>query len=322
MPGEFDGFWDRICIFHPQGKHKTQNYDRLQGFADEVLKKAKGADQEKKPEEPRGEFPEAQSPDSYESRRKQKLTAREVMAVSPATPEYLQWSEVPIIFDHSDHPDFVWKLGWYPLIVCPIIKDVKLNQVLVDGGSSRKNLFLKTFDQMGLSRSLLHPSQAPFHGIVPGAATTPISQITLPITFRTRENFRTETIQFEVADFETAYNAFLGQPTLSKFMAIPHYACLVMKMPGPRGIISIRGDNKQALDCDRESCEVADRLIASVEPQELKQALAKSLPDPVMPEAKASMMSIQPEDTLSMTIPLSVEEPSKVAHVGNSLDPK
>jgi hypothetical protein len=48
------------------------------------------------------------------------------MAVSLATPEYLKWSEVPITFDHSNHPDFVPKLRQYPLIVCPIVKDVKL----------------------------------------------------------------------------------------------------------------------------------------------------------------------------------------------------
>jgi hypothetical protein len=73
----------------------------------------------KKPEEPKGNFPEAHKevnyicfgPKSYESRRKQKLTAREVMTVSPTTPEYLKWSEVPITFDRSDHPDFVPKLG-------------------------------------------------------------------------------------------------------------------------------------------------------------------------------------------------------------------
>jgi hypothetical protein len=41
-----------------------------------------------------------------------------------------------------------------------------------------------------------------------------------------------------------------------------------------------------------------------------------------MPEAKTSMMSIRLKDTLSKTILLSTEEPSKVAHVGNSLDPK
>jgi hypothetical protein len=66
--------------FPPPGKHKTQNYDRLQGFPDEVLKTAKGADQEKKLEEPKGNFSEAQKEvnyiyDSYESRWKQKLTA-------------------------------------------------------------------------------------------------------------------------------------------------------------------------------------------------------------------------------------------------------
>jgi hypothetical protein len=92
---------------------------------------------------------------------KEKLIARKVMAVSPATPEYLKWFEVPITFDRSDHLDFVPKLGQYPLIVCPIVKDVKLNRVLVDGGSSLNILFLKTFGQMGLSRSLLCPNQAP-----------------------------------------------------------------------------------------------------------------------------------------------------------------
>jgi hypothetical protein len=40
-----------------------------------------------------------------------------------------------------------------------------------------------------------------------------------------------------------------------------------------------------------------------------------------MPEVKTSKTSIQP-DSLSKIIPLSMEEPSKVAHVGNSLDPQ
>jgi hypothetical protein len=54
----------------------------------------KKANQEKKPEEPKGDFSEAHKEvnyiyggrNSYESRREQKLTAREVMVVSPATP--------------------------------------------------------------------------------------------------------------------------------------------------------------------------------------------------------------------------------------------
>jgi hypothetical protein len=102
------------------------------------------------------------------------------MAVRPVAPEYLKWSEVPITFDHSDHPDFVPKLGWYPLIISPIVKDIKLNRVLIDGGSYLNILFLKTFDQMGLSRSALRPSQAPFHGIVPGAVAPPPARSLFP----------------------------------------------------------------------------------------------------------------------------------------------
>jgi hypothetical protein len=50
------------------------------------------------------------------------------------------------------------------------------------------------------------------------------------VTFGTQENFHMETIQFELIDFETAYNAFLGRPSLSKFMAIPWYTYLFLKM--------------------------------------------------------------------------------------------
>jgi hypothetical protein len=73
-----------------------------------------------------------------------------------------------------------------------------------------------------------------------------------------------ETIHFEVTDFETVCNAFLERPALSKFMPIPHYAYLVLRMPGPCGVISIRGDVKRAFDCDRESCETTNRLIGEM----------------------------------------------------------
>jgi hypothetical protein len=118
------------------------------------------------------------------------------------------------------------------------------------------------------------------------------------------------------------YNAFLGRPALTKFMAIPHYAYLALKMSGPRGVISIRGDVKRAYDYDKDSCEMVDRLAASIELQELKEALVESPLEPVMLDYKTSKKSIQSEDTLSKQIPLSTEEPSKVAHIGNALDPK
>jgi hypothetical protein len=107
------------------------------------------------------------------------------MAVSPATTEYLKWFEIPITFNRSEHLDFVPNPRQYPLIGSPIVKDVKLNRVLIDRVSSLNILFLKTFNQMGLSRSLLHRSRPPFHDIVPGAIATLAGQITLSITFET-----------------------------------------------------------------------------------------------------------------------------------------
>jgi hypothetical protein len=76
------------------------------------------------------------------------------------------------------------------------------------------------------------------------------------------------------------------------------------------GVISIRGDIKRAYNCDKESCETVDRLTMSTEVQELKKALAEYPLDPIMPEAKTSKTSIQLEDSLSKTIPLSTEEPT------------
>jgi hypothetical protein len=73
---------------------------------------------------------------------------------------------------------------------------------------------------MGLPRSSLRPSWAPFHDIVPNAVATPINQITLPVTFWTRENFCNEHLQHEVSDSKTAYTTFLGRPTLTKFMVM------------------------------------------------------------------------------------------------------
>jgi hypothetical protein len=48
-------------------------------------------------------------------------------------------------------------------------------------------IFLKTFDQMGLSRSALRTNMAPFHGVVSDAMSTLIGQITLSVTLGKRK---------------------------------------------------------------------------------------------------------------------------------------
>jgi hypothetical protein len=68
--------------------------------------------------------------------------------------------------------------------------------------------------------------------------------VVLPVTFGTRENYCTEYIKFEVADFETSYHAILGRPARAKFMVIPHYVYFVLKMPCPARVLALQGELK------------------------------------------------------------------------------
>jgi hypothetical protein len=77
-----------------------------------------------------------------------------------------------------------------------------------------------------------------------------------------------------------------------------------MKMPGPKGVISVKGDVKLAYDCDWESCETVDAVLASTELKSFKKTLDKSPLDLVMPESKTSRLSIQSEDKLTKTVQL------------------
>jgi hypothetical protein len=62
------------------------------------------------------------------------------------------------------------------------------------------------------------------------------------VMFGMEENFCTEYLSFEVANFKSSYHAILGHPMLARFMAIPHYTYLVLKMLAPRGVLTVYGD--------------------------------------------------------------------------------
>jgi hypothetical protein len=56
-----------------------------------------------------------------------------------------------------------------------------------------------------------------------------------------------ENVQFDVAEVNLPFNAIIGRPALYRFMAIAHYRYLVLKMPSPAGILTMRGDRTVAL---------------------------------------------------------------------------
>ena len=108
-----------------------------------------------------------------------------------------------------------------------------VTKVLIDGGAGLNVIFSETIRKMGLQLArMITPTSTPFYGIVPIKAAMSLGQITLSVTFGTPSNYRTEFIKFEVAYFDSSYHAILGCPALAKFMAIPHYPYLLLKMLG------------------------------------------------------------------------------------------
>jgi hypothetical protein len=102
----------------------------------------------------------------------------------------------------------------------------------------------------------------PFYEVVPGKAAYPIGRVCLLVTFGIEENFRTEYLTFEVADFRSSYHAIFRRPMLAKFMAIPHHTYLIMNMPTPNGIHSVLGDVMVSYNCESATVELSkDSMI-------------------------------------------------------------
>jgi hypothetical protein len=86
----------------------------------------------------------------------------------------------------------------------------------------------------------------------------PLGQITLPVQFGTADHFRTDYVNFVVADFEGTYHAILGRPVITKFMAVPHYRYLVLKMPTKKGVLTLKGNVFVAYACEEDSLRIAE----------------------------------------------------------------
>jgi hypothetical protein len=103
-----------------------------------------------------------------ESARAEKVTLRELNAIVPAVPQYLDWLEQTIGWGQEDHPPYILKLGRWALVIDPIIDRFKFSKVLMDGGSNINILYLEMLHRMKFSETQLTHSHVTFHGVIPG----------------------------------------------------------------------------------------------------------------------------------------------------------
>ena len=95
------------------------------------------------------------------------------------------------------------------LVISVRVGDYNVHRMLVDNGSSADILYYPAFQQMGVDRARLIPTNALLVGFG-GIRVLPLGAITLPVTVSDYPQQITKDVTFLVVDCSFAYNGILG----------------------------------------------------------------------------------------------------------------
>jgi len=100
-------------------------------------------------------------------------------------------------------------------------------------------------------------------------------------------------------------------------MAVPNYTYLKLKMPGPKGIITVSMTSQHAYPCDVECIEQAEALAESL-------AILTGLGDcdQDIPDPKRHAGSFKPVEETNLVFLDPETSKGRVLRISSSLDPK
>ena len=127
------------------------------------------------------------------------------------------------------------------MVLDPIIDGYRLTRVLMDVSSSLNLIYEDIVRRMGINPSRIRQSNTTFEGVIPGVAACARGSVVLEVTFGSPGNSRSEELLFTIEPFQSSYHTLLGRTAFARFNALPHYGHLTIKMPGPRGVITVSG---------------------------------------------------------------------------------
>ena len=286
---------NRTCKFvndlkaDPEAGHKRARRNRPRGKG-KVKKESKESSDMEEDEPKQVEKPDVggKSQNPYEKKKgvfhtflgtptakAQKSALRALNATVPKVPQYVNWSEKSILWDRSDHPEVIPR-GYYAMIVNPLIDGIEFTKCLMDGGSSLNIMYIETLQKFGLSETQIKHSNAIFYGVVPGRQATSLGSITLKVAFGDVNNYREESITFEVVPFKSVYHVIFGRPAYHQFHARPCYIYNKLKMPGPNRTINVYGNFKKAQECELGEAAFAESVLYGEELKEIRSTLDKT----------------------------------------------
>jgi hypothetical protein len=105
-------------------------------------------------------------------------------------------------------------------------------------------------------------------------------------------------------------------------MAIPHYPYLLLKMLGPSGVLSLRGDLKRAFDCDIQAIQIAAKAQAINGREKIATIVIELNSEELEILAKKASILAPPKEADIKQINLGTGDPSKVATISAHLSAK
>jgi hypothetical protein len=193
-----------------------------------------------------------------------------------------------------------------------------VGRVFMDAGSGINLIYARTLKAMCISLESLKPTDCSFHGIVPGGANYPLGKIELDVCFSNSNNYRREKLEFKVIDWPSQYHAILGRPAFAKFMAVPHYAYLMLKILGPKGTITVQGSFEVSHTCGKEFNRLAQTFGMTAEYTRLKDQNGHN----VLPDVGRTLLDQAFDATQdSKKIQVHPTDPNKTTSIAVNLDP-
>ncbi|XP_066165863.1 uncharacterized protein [Oryza sativa Japonica Group] len=206
-----------------------------------------------------------------------------------------------VLFPHQD-----------PLVISAEIAGFEVRRILVDGGSSADVIYAEAYAKMGLPTQALTPALTSLRGFS-GEAVQVLGQALLLIAFGSGENRREEQILFDVVNIPYNYNAIFGRATLNKLEAISHHNYLKLKMPGPTGVIVVKGLQPSAASkCD---LAIINRAVHNVKTEPHERPKHTPKPTPHGKVTKVQINDADPTKLVSLGGDMGEEEVESILEV-------
>jgi hypothetical protein len=109
----------------------------------------------------------------------------------------------------------------------------------------------------------------------------------------------------------------LGRPCYAKFMVVPNYTYLKLKMSGPNGIITVGSTYRHAYECNMECVEYAEAIAESEALIADLECLSKEAPD-----AKRHASNFEPAEAVKTVALDPNNDAYKQVRIDSELDPK